>query len=153
MQCSSRTLITLCPFSHILLVWKNVVRVYQVGTGAWLRDLEKSDQKLVAIEFDRHNPKLLYGCSEQGQVIVWKWRSGVKEKRVQLHFNHNNTAAAVGQTHVYSFHVIPNDDMETESESQQIALVSYFDKPTQTVKIESFDLDSGKRVDEFDIPL
>lgn len=127
------------------------MRVYQVGTGAWLRDLEKSDQKLVAIEFDRHNSKLLWGCSDNGQVIVWKWRSGVKEKRIQLLFP---DAVAGGQTKVHSFHVVPNDDMETaEGGSQQIALVSYFDKQSQKVKIETFDLDTGKRVDEFQIPL
>lgn len=136
----------------ILLVWKNIVRVYQVATGAWLRDLEKSDQKLIAIAFDRNNSNLLYGCSETGAVIVWKWRSGVKEKRVQLRFPNAPTT-----THVHTFNVIPNDDMETAAAAEGqslLALVSYFDQDTQKVKIETFDLETGNAAgDEFEIPL
>lgn len=122
-----------------------MVRVYQTGTGAWLRDLEKADEPLVTIEFDRSNSKLLWGCTNTGTVIVWKWRSGVKEKRFQLQFKNVHTM-------VNSFNVIPNDDMDSEGETQR-ALVSYLDKGTREYLIETFDLESGKSGDAFDISL
>lgn len=125
-------------------MWKDTVRVFQVTTGAWLRDLERSEQKLVAIEFDPNNSKLLYGCPENGNVIIWKWRSGVKEKRTQLQFP--------TRSKVCSFQLVPNDDMDA-TEHAPHALVTYLDIELQTVKTATFDLESGKLSDEFDIPL
>lgn len=113
-------------------------------TGAWLRDLERSEQKLVAIEFDPNNSKLLFGCPENGHVIVWKWRSGVKEKRIQLQFP--------TRAKVCSFQLVPNDDMDANGHAPH-ALVTYLDIELQTVKTATFDLETGKPSDEFDIPL
>lgn len=116
-----------------------------MGTGAWIRDLEKADDPLVGIEFHRHDSKLLFGCSTKGTVIVWKWMSGVKEKRIQLQLESSKIL-------VQSFNVIPNDDMETEGDTQH-ALVTYLDESTNQVMVQTFDLDTGKVVTTFDVAL
>lgn len=95
----------------------------------------------MAVQFQTDNPKLLYGCPEDGNVIVWKWRSGVKERRIQLQFRNPST--------VSTFNLIPID----VAEGQQLALATYWDNVTQNMQIDTFDLETGTRIDEFDIPL
>lgn len=126
------------------MVSRNLVRVFNVGTGAWVRDLEKTEHSLVGIAFDSENSKLLIGCDQKGNVIVWKWRSGVKVKRLPL----------LADTHdavVLSFNLVPNDDME--SEDQQQVLLSHWNKQTQAIKVETFDLESGKPQEEFSVEM
>lgn len=51
-----------------------------------MRDLEGATNEIIEINFEIGNSKLLTGCSVSGEVITWKWKSGVLTKKIQLNF-------------------------------------------------------------------
>lgn len=69
------------------------VLVYSTQTGEYVRELEGIvGRKLVAIQCDLNNPKLLYGCTASGDIISWKWKSGVINEKHWLRFPVNSNA-------------------------------------------------------------
>lgn len=45
---------------------------------------------IVGHQCDPLNPKLLYACTEDGEIFSWKWKSGVINNRVRLNFVQDN---------------------------------------------------------------
>lgn len=62
------------------------MRAYSSQTGEWIRDLEGASAEIVNVQPDPANAKILFACTVEGQVISWKVKSGVVDKRqVSLH--------------------------------------------------------------------
>ncbi|XP_059616910.1 WD repeat-containing protein 75 [Phlebotomus argentipes] len=121
---------------NILLVWNNTVRVFNVTTGEWVRDLEKTDADLVGIEFDPTNPKLLIGCTRSGEVVTWKWKSGIKHERINLMISSVNFC-------VKSFNVF-----EGQEGSLEAVVVYFYDKDSK-IKLDVFRLTNGESLNAF----
>lgn len=117
-------------------MWKNVVRIYNVSTGEWLRDLEMAPKDLISLEFASGNTKLLIGCCENGEIVIWKWKSGIREKRVQLQ---------IPLTHVrqLTFNLVPNTDSDEERE----AIVTFSER--NEFKIGIFNVETGENLNRF----
>ncbi|GAB0089207.1 WD repeat-containing protein 75 [Sergentomyia squamirostris] len=121
---------------NILLVWNNVVKVFSVSTGSWVRDLERTDADLVSIDFDPTNPKILIGCTTNGEVVSWKWKSGVK------HFLQKLTIPEMN-FRVMSFNVFEGQEGDVE------AVVVYYYNVGMRVKLDVFKLSSGESLNGF----
>lgn len=53
------------------------VSVYSVNTGEWNHDLANStDATIVNIQNIPDEPTMLFGCTEDGDIIKWKHKSG-----------------------------------------------------------------------------
>lgn len=61
--------------------------MYSTTTGEWIRDLEGiPNKRLIGQQIDLHNQKFLYGCTDKGDIISWKWKSGVINEKQALRF-------------------------------------------------------------------
>lgn len=80
-----------------------MVRAYSSQTGEWIRDLEGANAEIVHLQTDPTSPLLVYACTVTGQVVSWKWRSGVVHETIALRFS---TAGAL----VRSFHIVDLGD-------------------------------------------
>lgn len=59
-----------------------MVRVYSTLTGEWIRDLDGPNAQIIGTQYDQQNAKILYACTETGEVVSWKWRSGVVHEKI-----------------------------------------------------------------------
>lgn len=64
-------------FRILFVIWDDVVRAYSTQTGEWIRDLEGANAHIVGIQCVPEYPKLVFACTVSGQVLSWKWKSGV----------------------------------------------------------------------------
>lgn len=100
--------------SSLFVIADDQILVYSTKTGEYVRDLDGvPGKKIIATQCDPNNPKLLYGCTESGDIISWKWKSGVINEKQSLRFhanaNSNQTATVTAfsligmkdQTHTY----------------------------------------------------
>lgn len=116
--------------------------MYSTLTGEYVRELEGiPGKKIVAIQCELNNPKLLYGCTESGEIISWKWKSGVINEKKFLRFY--NGANAV----VYTFSLIAMKDA-----TQIYGLVTWRTQNQVNVRIGIFNLLTGIQ-EEVQIPL
>lgn len=54
----------------------STVSVYSVSTGEWNHDLANStDATIVNIQNIPDEPTMLFGCTEKGDIIKWKYKS------------------------------------------------------------------------------
>lgn len=67
-------------FRVIHVIWNNCVQTYSTSTGEWLRDLEGLNEPIIGLAYDNDNSKILLGCTVSGNILRWKWKSGVSEK-------------------------------------------------------------------------
>lgn len=118
------------------------VLVYSTQTGEYVRELEGiPNKKIIAIQCDLNNPKLLYGCTESGDIISWKWKSGVINDKHFLRFRVGSNAV------VYTFSIISMKDA-----TQTFGLVTWRESNISNVKIGIFNLSNGLQ-EEVKIPL
>lgn len=64
-------------FRILFVIWDDVVRAYSTQTGEWIRDLEGANADIIGVQCVAEYPKLVFACTVTGQVISWKWKSGV----------------------------------------------------------------------------
>lgn len=75
-------------FRSLFVISDDHILVYSTQTGEYVRELEGiSGRKIIAIHCDPNSPKLLFGCTEAGDIISWKWKSGVINEKNFLRFN------------------------------------------------------------------
>lgn len=114
--------------------------MFSVTTGDWIRDLEGiGKRKLIGHQFDPHNSKLFYGCTEVGDIISWKWKSGVINEKVSLRF------ARGSKPTVLTFSLIP-------MKLDLYALITWRNKGNANVQFGIFSLKDGFR-QELRMPL
>lgn len=82
------------------------------------------------LQFDPESAKLVYACSSTGQVVSWKWRSGVVNENTQLRI-------ATGGGLVHSFHIVDLGD------KRPYGLVSWSSRQGSQVQVSLFDLTNG----------
>lgn len=113
------------------------ILMYSTQTGEYIRELEGiAGKKIIAIQCDSNNPKLLYGCTESGDIISWKWKSGVINEKHLLHFYAGTNAV------ISSFSLIAMKDV-----SQTYGLITWRGKNSPFVQIGIFNLLNGIRED------
>lgn len=122
--------------SILFIIWDTNIRAYSTSTGEWIRELEGiSGKKIVGQQWDPNNPKLLYGCTDAGNIISWKWLSGVVNEKQTLRFMFGSNAR------VESFALLPMKD------KRAYGLVSWRGDDNSNVQIGIFDLSNGFRVE------
>lgn len=122
--------------SILFIIWDTNIRAYSTSTGEWIRELEGlSGKKIVGQQWDPENPKLLYGCTDGGNIISWKWESGVVNEKQTLRFLFGSNAR------VESFSLIPMKD------KRAYGLISWRGSDSPNVQIGIFDLANGFRVE------
>lgn len=120
-------------FRALFVVCDDSIRVYNTVTGKFVRSLEGiSGKRIVGQNWDRNNTKLLYGCTENGDVISWKWKSGVVNEKQTLRFYGGV------QGIVNTFTLIELPDV-----SQAHGLVTWRSKENVAVQIGIFNLSTG----------
>lgn len=124
-------------FRTLFIISDDHILIYSTETGEFVRQLDGvAGKKIIAIQCDSNNPKLLYGCTENGDIISWKWKSGVVNEKRFLRFY--GGANAIVQT----FSLI-----EMEDKSQTFGLVAYREKIRSNVKVGIFNLLTGVQED------
>lgn len=122
--------------SILFIIWDTNIRAYSSSTGEWIRELEGiSGKKIVGQQWDKDNPKLLYGCTDAGNIISWKWESGVVNEKQTLRFLFGSNAR------VESFALVPMKD------KRAYGLVTWRGSDSPNVQIGIFDLATGIRVE------
>lgn len=118
------------------------ILVYSTQTGEYVRELEGiPSKKIIAIQCDQNNPKLLYGCTESGDIISWKWKSGVINDKHFLRFRVGSNAV------VSTFAIIGMKDA-----TQTYGLVTWRESNINNIKVGIFNLINGLQ-EEVKIPL
>lgn len=137
----SLTLFTyIINFCRILfIIWDKSIRVYSTITGEWIRDLEGPDNKIIGHQCDALNPKLLYACTDAGEIVSWKWKSGVINNRVKLNFVHSHVT-------------VGNFSLLEMKDKRSYALITWRHSGVSKVKMGVFDLIDGT-LQEVTIPL
>lgn len=111
-----------------------MVRAYSSQTGEWIRDLDGADGDIVNVQPDAANPKILFACTVTGQIVAWKVKSGVVDRRAQL-------ADAALSGPVRAFHCVDLGDGRTA------ALVVWQTQPNGgLIQLGFFDLVLGTRI-------
>lgn len=135
-------------YSSLFVISDDHILVYSTQTGEYVCDLDGvPGKKIIATQCDLNNPKLLYGCTESGDIISWKWKSGVISEKQWLRFhkssNRNsssdsNKAAAT----VNSFSLIGMKD-----QTQNYGLIAWRTAHKIEMQIGIFNLTNGLRED------
>lgn len=121
----------------LFIVCDDNIRVYSTVTGKFIRGLEGvSGKKIVGQQWDRNNSKLLYGCTESGDIISWKWKSGVVNEKQSLRFYGGAKAS------VNTFALIEIPDL-----SQVFGLVTWRSVGSVKMRIGIFNLSTGLQED------
>lgn len=121
------------------------VLVYSTNTGEYVRDLEGiAGKKIIATQCDPINPKVLFGCTESGDIISWKWTSGIiNEKQwLRFHANSNNSSSNDNTVTISSFSLIGMRDP-----SQRYGLIAWRSVNEMNIQIGVFNLTNGQRED------
>lgn len=120
-------------FRSLFVISDDHILVYSTQTGEYVRELEGiPGRKIIAIQCDSNNPKLLFGCTESGDIISWKWKSGVINEKQFLRFPTH------GATRVLTFALIGMKD-----ESQTYGLVTWRQPNRMNVQFGIFNLLNG----------
>lgn len=129
-------------FSILFVISDDHVLVYSTNTGEYVRELEGiPDKRIIAIQCDSNNPKLLFGCTESGDIISWKWKSGVINEKQFLKFRPGSKAV------ITTFSMISMKDA-----SQTFGLITWRDSNRFNTQIGIFNLLTGLR-EEVKLPL
>lgn len=132
--------------SSLFVIADDQILVYSTQTGEYVRDLDGvPGKKIIATQCDPNNPKLLYGCTESGDIISWKWKSGViNEKQwLRLLVNSNSNGGESKRTAtVTSFTLI-----EMKDRSQTYGLITWRTTHNFNMQIGIFNLMNGQRED------
>lgn len=70
--------------SRLLVVKEKTVEVYSVATGECTLILEGANDPIISLEFDLNDNDIIVACTEKGEVIRWKWSTGVLRRRIQI---------------------------------------------------------------------
>lgn len=127
--------------SCLFVIADDQILVYSTKTGEYVRDLDGvPGKKIIATQCDPNNPKLLYGCTESGDIISWKWVSGVINEKQWLRFSAN---ANINKTAtVTSFSLIGMKD-----QTQTYGLITWRAANNFNMQIGIFNLMNGQRED------
>lgn len=138
--------------SSLFVIADDHILVYSTHTGEYVRDLDGiPGKKIIATHCDPMNPKSLYGCTESGDIILWKWKSGVITEKQWLRFHMNNDGNNSGDSDtnktdntakVNSFSLIGMKD-----QSQRYGLITWRSLRTTKMQIGIFNLMNGLRED------
>lgn len=96
--------------------------MYSTHTGEYVRDLDGiPGKKIVAIQCDSIDSRFLYGCTESGDVISWKWKSGVINAKQRIRFNMKSEDSSNNHTEIVnSFALIDMPD-----QTQRYGLITW----------------------------
>lgn len=125
----------------MFVVCDDNVRVYSTTTGEWIRELQGiSDKRIIGQQCDPNNGKLLYGCTQSGDVISWKWESGVVNEKQSLKFLQNTKAI------VNSFALI-----SIKNSADTFGVITWRHQIGDKFKIGIFNLTTGQ-LEDFKLP-
>lgn len=128
-------LLLLC--SALFVVCDDNIRVYSTTTGEWARELEGiSGKPIIGHQCDPNNGKLLYGCTQTGDIISWKWESGVVHEKQSLRFFVN------GRVNINSFSLI-----NLKNTTEVFGLVTWRQSVIENFKLGIFNLSTGFQED------
>lgn len=123
--------------SILFVVCNDNIRAYSTVTGKFVRGLEGiAGKKIIGLQLDQNNSKLLYGCTENGDVISWKWKSGVVNEKQSFRFH-----GAV-KANVTTFSLIDMPDL-----TQTYGLVTWRTNDNIKMQIGIFNLSNGLQED------
>lgn len=114
------------------------IRVFSTITGECIRGLEGiENNKIISQQFDLFNPKILFSCTESGDIISWKWKSSVLNQRQRLKFPSQQNAI---HTKCTSFSLI-----RIKGTTEPYALVTWIQSGSFNTEIAIFNLSNGKQ--------
>lgn len=114
------------------------IRVFSTITGECIRGLEGiENNKIISQQFDLFNPKILFSCTESGDVISWKWKSSVLNQRQRLKLPSERSSIDLKCT---SFSLI-----RMKGTTEPFALVTWTQQGSIHTKIAVFNLSNGKQ--------
>ena len=76
-------LLILTLFSRILyIIWGNVIKMFSVLTGEWIRDIDgNTDGSIVGFHLDNES-NLIMACTNNGTFVFWKTESYVVSQKI-----------------------------------------------------------------------
>lgn len=111
------------------------VRVFSSITGECIRSLEGIDgHTIIGQQFDLSNPKLLYTCTETGDITSWKWKSSILNQKQQLKLPTQYNPV------VRTFALI-----SMKNTVEPYALITWRQQRDSRTRIGIFDLTTGKQ--------
>lgn len=131
----------------MFVISEDHILVFSTQTGGYVRDLDGvPGKKIIATQCDPNNPKLLFGCTESGDIISWKWKSGVinEKQYLRIHMNSNSSSSGDGNktATVNSFSLIGMKD-----QTQTYGLITWRPAHNFNMQIGIFNLMNGLRED------
>lgn len=121
---------------HFFIISGSNIRIYSTTTGERIRDLEGiPNNRLISQQIDLHNQKLLYGCTDKGDIISWKWKSGVIHEKQALRF-------LAG-----SFPLVSGFALISLKDERAYGLVTWKAMDSEDFQIGVFDLSNGFQQD------
>lgn len=132
------------PGRALFVICAENIRVFSTITGECIRSLEGVDgQNIIGHQFDLNNPKLLYTCTDAGDITSWKWKSSVLNQKQRLKL------PAQFDPVVTTFALIP-----MKGSVEPYGLITWRQKGNSRTNISIFNLTTGKRENiGFDIRL
>ncbi|KAJ6648432.1 WD repeat-containing protein 75 [Pseudolycoriella hygida] len=109
------------------------VCAYSTNTGEWMCDLDEPTESLVGIHNMPNDTRRLIGCTESGDIVTWKHKSGVIENKVKINFPAKGAVVKVG-----SFNIISLD-----ASDELLGLITWTYSHDAQVQICIFDLRTG----------
>lgn len=139
-------LLLLSFYSSLFVISDDHILVYSTHTGEYVRDLDGvPGKRIIATQCDPNNPKLLYGCTESGDIISWKWKSGVFHEKQWLRLQKNSNSTTSNKNKVAtvnSFSLIGMTD-----QTQTYGLIAWRTAHNKNMRIGIFNLMNGQRED------
>ncbi|KAH8419441.1 hypothetical protein KR222_011768, partial [Zaprionus bogoriensis] len=112
------------------------VQVFVTSTGELTRELHDATAPLISLELDVKEPELLLGCTSEGQLLRWHWRTGVLQKNIQLKLEPE------GQLQLLTFNLL---NLYKEGETA-CAFVTAKDNSSNQVSWFVFNTSTGTRI-------
>ncbi|KAK3912020.1 WD repeat-containing protein 75 [Frankliniella fusca] len=87
----------------LYVVYGHVIRAYSTQTGVLVRDYKGLSHPAVGVQLHATRPELVVAVSEVGELMAWRWESGIHMMTVKLR-------VAPECLKVTSFDLLPSDD-------------------------------------------
>lgn len=87
----------------LYVVYGHVIRAYNTETGVLVRDYKGLSHPAVGVQLHATRPELVVAVSEEGELMAWRWESGIHMMTVKLRL-------APECMKVTSFDLLPSED-------------------------------------------
>lgn len=87
----------------LYVVYDHVIRAYSTKTGELVRDYKGLSHPAVGVQLHATRPELVVAVSENGEMMAWRWESGIHMMTVKLR-------VAPECTKLLGFNLVPSED-------------------------------------------